>query len=256
MLTIAKEFYMEQDIIFGRNSIIATINSNFKRVNKILISKNSNSDLKINEIIELAKKYKISFQFVPKEKFQKYKEYNHQGVIAFVSPVEYKTLDILFDKNTEKYKKVVILDGIEDPHNIGAIIRTCVCAGFDAIIIPQHRGILINSTVEKTSAGATNNIDIIKVNSLSDAVKKLKDNNYWVIAADAQGKDNYFQVDYKDINIALVMGAEHAGISRTILKQADFIVKIPMFNNFNSLNVSVSTGIIIYEILRQSMQKK
>lgn len=246
---------MSEDFIFGKNTIIEALNKYPKRINKIYISKNNNSDTKINEIIDLSKTNKITFQFVPKEKLQKYKDFNHQGVVALVSPIKYKTLDDLLNKQTNSYKKVVILDGIEDSHNIGAIIRTAVCAGFDAIILPQHRGALINSTVEKTSVGATNNIDIIKVNSLLDTVKTLKDNNFWLIAADAQGKDNYFQVDYTDMNLALIMGAEHAGISKTLLKQSDFIVKIPMLNDFNSLNVSVSTGILIYEIVKQCMQK-
>lgn len=246
---------MSEDFIFGKNTIIEALNNYRERINKILISKNINSDVKIKEIIDLAKINKIAFQFVPKEKFLKYKEFNHQGVVAFVAPIDYKEIDDLLDVQEGNYKKVVILDGVEDPHNIGAIIRTTVCAGFDAIIIPQHRGALINSTVEKTSVGAVNNIDIIKVNSLLDAVKKLKDNNYWVIAADAQGKDNYFQVDYKDMNLALIMGAEHAGVSKTLLKQSDFVVKIPMLNKFNSLNVSVSAGILIYEIVKQCMPK-
>ena len=246
---------MDQDFIFGKNSVIEALKNYAGRINKILISKNANVDVKIKEITNLARDKKISFQFVPKEKFQKYKDVNHQGIIAFVAPIAYKTLDTLFEFEEGKYKKIVVLDGIEDSHNIGAIIRTAVCAGFDAIILPQHRGALINSTAEKTSAGAVNAIDIIKVNSLTDAVKKLKDNNFWVIAADAQGKDNYFDVDYKDINLALVMGAEHAGVSKTMLKQADFVVKIPMFSEFNSLNVSVSTGILIYEIVKQYMQK-
>lgn len=246
---------MTEDIIFGKNTIIEALNNYKERINKILISKNINSDVKIKEILDLAKLNKISFQFVPKEKFLKYKEFNHQGIVAFVAPIEYKDIDELLNIKEGLYKRVVMLDGVEDPHNIGAIIRTAVCAGFDAIIIPQHRGALINSTVEKTSVGAVNNIDIIKVNSLLDAVKKLKDNNYWVIAADAHGKDNYFQVDYKDTNIVLIMGAEHAGVSKTLLKQSDFIVKIPMLNKFNSLNVSVSAGILIYEIVKQCMPK-
>ena len=246
---------MTEDFIFGKNTIIEALNNYKERINKILISKNINSDVKVKEILDLAKVNKIAFQFVPKEKFIKYKDFNHQGIVAFVSPIEYKEIDDLLQTNDGEYKKVIMLDGVEDPHNIGAIIRTAVCAGFDAIIIPQHRGALINSTVEKTSVGAVNNIDIVKVNSLLDAVKKLKDNNYWVIAADAHGKDNYFQVDYKDMNLVLIMGAEHAGVSKTLLKQSDFIVKIPMLNKFNSLNVSVSAGILIYEIVKQCMPK-
>ena len=149
----------------------------------------------------------------------------------------------------------MVLDGVEDPHNVGSIIRTAVCAGFDAVILPQRRSAVINSTVEKSSAGAINHIDLIIVNSLSGAIETLKKNNYWVIATEAKAKDNYFEIDYTNSNIVIVMGAEKTGISRTILKQADFKVKIPMFMNFDSLNVANAASIIIYETVKQNIQK-
>ena len=146
---------------------------------------------------------------------------------------------------------VVILDGIEDSHNLGAIIRTCVCAGVSGIIIPSRRNVQVNAIVEKTSAGAINHIPIIKVNSLVNAVQKLKNSDWWVVATDASAKDNYYDVKYNDMNFALIMGAEHAGVSKSLLKLSDFIVKIPMLKDFNSLNVSNALSAIIFETVRQ-----
>ena len=151
---------------------------------------------------------------------------------------------------------LVILDGVEDSHNLGAIIRTCVCAGVDGIIIPSRRNVQVNSVVEKISAGAINHIPIIKVNSLVNAIQKLKDNNWWIIATDASAKDNYYDIKYDDMNFAIIMGAEHAGVSKSLLKASDFVVKIPMQNSFNSLNVSNALSAIIFETLRQKLIKK
>ena len=243
--------------IYGKNSVIEKKKKNSKRVNKILISKNTSNDAKINEIITLAKQNGVVFSFVPKEKFQDFSHVPHQGVLAAVSPVEYIDFyEFLSQKHNDKYKKIVILDGVEDPHNTGAIIRTAACAGYDAVIIPSRRNAQVNSTVEKTSAGAINHIPIILVNSLSNVIDKLKDNDYWIIAADAHGKDNYFDVDYTNMNFALIMGGEETGVSKNNLKKSDFVVKIPMLRNFNSLNVSNAAAAIIYESVRQMIQSK
>ena len=180
----------------------------------------------------------------------------HQGVIAQISPVKYVEIEDFIEQNKGKNTSVVILDGVEDSHNIGAIIRSAVCAGVKGIILPSRRGVLINSTVEKTSAGAVNHISIIKVNSLVNAVQKLKENDYWVIASDHHAKDNYFDIDYTDMNFALIMGAEHAGISKSLLKLSDFVVKIPMLTNFNSLNVSNAAAIILFESVKQCLKKR
>jgi len=152
------------------------------------------------------------------------------------------------------FSKIVILDGVEDPHNVGAIIRTAVCAGYDAVIIPSRRNAQVNATVEKTSAGAINHIPLIQVNSLGNTIDKLKDNDYWIIAADAHGKDNYYDVDYTNMNFAIIMGGEETGVSKNNLKKSDFIVKIPMLRNFNSLNVSNAACAIIYESVRQQLK--
>lgn len=244
------------DVIYGKNSVMEALIAGEREINKILISKNIHSDVKINKIKELAKEHGVVFQFVGREKFQPYDEFNHQGIIAQISPIKYYDLDEFIAKNKGKLSSVVILDGVEDSHNLGAIIRTCVCAGVDGIIIPSRRNVQVNSIVEKTSAGAVNHIPIIKVNSLVNAVQRLKDNDWWVIATDASAKDNYYDVKYNDMNFAIIMGAEHAGVSKSLLKASDFVVKIPMQNSFNSLNVSNALSAIIFETLRQKLTNK
>ena len=245
------------DIIYGKNSVMEALNAGNREINKILISKNIHTDVKIAKIKELAQSRGIIFQFVGKEKFQPYEEFNHQGIIAQISPIKYMELEEFIEqsKNKNKFSSLVIVDGVEDSHNLGAIIRTCVCAGVDGIIIPSRRNVLVNSTVEKISAGAINFIPIIKVNSLINAVQKLKENDWWVIATDASAKDNYYDVKYNDMNFAIIMGAEHAGVSKSLLKASDFTVKIPMQNNFNSLNVSNALSAVIFETLRQKISR-
>lgn len=235
------------DKIYGKNPVYEALCTNPKRINKILILKGSHSDNRVKKIKELAQLNKINVQYAPKEKFEE----NYQGIVALVSPVEYADLNTFLEKS-DSFKCLVILDGIVDPHNVGAIIRTCVCAGVDGIIIPNHRGALINSTVEKTSAGATNHIPIFKVNSLNAAIDRLKNKNYWIIASSLNSKDNYFEINYCNMNYAIIMGSEANGISRTLEKAADFKVKIP--TKFESLNVSNALAVIVYEALRQRIQ--
>ena len=244
-----------EDIIFGKNSVLEALLAGEREINKILISKNCHSDTKLNKIKELSKQNGIIFQFVAKEKFIPYAQYNHQGIIAQISPIKYTDIDE-FLSQPHQNSSVIILDGIEDSHNVGAIIRTAVCAGVSGIIIPSRRNVQINPIVDKTSAGAINHIPIIKVNSLSNAVEKLKKSNWWIIATDASAKDNYYDIGYNDMNFAIIMGAEHAGVSKSLLKASDFVVKIPMLKEFNSLNVSNALAIIIFEAVRQKLTKK
>ncbi len=247
----------EESFIYGKNAVIEALESGTREFNRILISNTSRADEKIEKIKNLAKSLGVVFQFVGKEKLNQIaQEARHQGVIAQVSPIKYEELEDFIDRNSDKLTSVIILDGVEDSHNLGAIIRSAVCAGVDGIILPSRRGVLVNSTVEKTSAGAVNHISIIKVNSIVNAVQKLKERNYWVIASDHHSDDNYYDIDYTDMNFALIMGAEHAGISKSLLKLSDFKVKIPMLTNFNSLNVSNAAAIILFESVKQKLQKK
>lgn len=247
----------ENAIIYGKNAIIEALEDENREFNKIMISNNSRSDIKINQIKNLAQKRGIIFQFVAKEKLNAIvPDGKHQGVIAQIAPIKYIDLDDFIAQNKNDYAPVVILDGVEDSHNVGAIIRSSVCSGIKGIILPSRRGVLINSTVEKTSAGATNHISIIKTNSLVNAIQKLKENNWWVIASDHHAEQNYYDIKYSDMNFALIMGAEHAGISKSLLKLSDFKVKIPMLTNFNSLNVSNAAAIILFESVKQRLKNK
>ena len=242
------------EIIYGKNAVTEALLAGNREINKILISKNLHSDAKLNRIKELAQEKGILFQFVAKEKFAQWNEFNHQGIVAQISPIKYADLDDFLAKKHSN-ESVVILDGIEDSHNLGAIIRTSVCAGVSAIIMPARRNVQVNSTVEKTSAGAVNLIPIIKVNSPVNAVQKLKNSDWWVIATEASAKDNYYDINYCDMNFALILGAEHAGVSKSLINESDFLVKIPMSNNFNSLNVSNAFSAIIFETVKQKNLK-
>ena len=243
------------EIIFGKNSVMEALIAGNREINKILISKNIHTDTKIEKIKELAQSNGIVYQFVGKDKFANHNEYNHQGVIAMISPIKYTDLDDFIETHTEN-ASLVVLDGVEDVHNIGAIIRTCVCAGVDGIMIPSRRNSPITSVVEKTSAGAVNHIPIIKVNSLSSSIQKLQKHNWWVIATDADSKDTCYDINYSDMNYVIIMGAEHAGVSKSLLKMSDYKVKIPMLKDFNSLNVSAATAIIVFEAVRQRLQNR
>ena len=243
-------------IIYGKNAVLEALEKSEREFNKILISNNSHSDVKIEQIKKLAQKRGIVFQFVAKEKLNNLEPTGkHQGVIAQISPIKYIDIEDFIEQNKDKNAPVVILDGVEDSQNVGAIIRSCVCAGIKGIVLPSRRGVLINSTVEKTSAGAINHISVIKTNSLVNAIQKLKENDWWVIASDHHAEQNYYDIDYTDMNFALIMGAEHSGISKSLLKLSDFKVKIPMLTNFNSLNVSNAAAIILFEYVRQKQIK-
>ena len=241
----------ENIYVYGKNPVFEILLKNPKRINKIYFQKGNFFDNRLKKINELAYQNKIQVQYLNLQKFNDYfvDKPNFQGVIASVCPVEYVELLDFLEKNKKDYKRIVILDSIEDPHNLGAIIRTVAAAGFDAVMVSNHRAAPITATVEKISSGAVNHIPIIKTTSLSTSVDILKKHDFWVIATQMEAKDNYYEIDYTDMNFALVMGSEGKGISKTILNKADFTVKLQ--SNFESLNVSAAAAVIIYEAKRQ-----
>ncbi len=241
----------QNSYIYGKNPVFEILTNNSKRINKIYIQKNFSLDNRLKKIVELAKEHKIIVQYVDLKKFSEFFEpkVNFQGVIASVSPVEYIELDEFLNIKKDGYKKIIILDGVSDPHNFGAIIRTAAAAGFDGVMVSNHRSCPINATVEKISSGAINHVSIIKTSSLNSSIDLLKKQDFWVIATQMEAKQNYYEVDYTDMNFALVMGSEGSGISKTILNKADFTVKLE--SNFESLNVSNATAVIVYEAVRQ-----
>ena len=241
----------ENNYIYGKNPVCEILLKNPKRINKIYIQKGIFYDNRLKKINEFAILNKIQIQQTNLQKFSEYfnDKPNFQGVIASVSSVEYIELADFLNQEKQGFKRIVILDEVSDPHNFGAIIRTTAAAGFDAIMVSNRRTAPITAVVEKVSSGAINHIPIIKTTSLSASIDILKKHDFWVIATQMEAKDNYYEIDYTDMNFALVMGSEGKGISKTILNKADFTVKIK--TNFESLNVSAAAAVIIYEAKRQ-----
>ena len=170
----------------------------------------------------------------------------HQGIILFIPDYKYKDLD---DVLTEYASFFVLLDHIEDPHNLGAIVRTCEAAGVDAIIMPRDRQVQVNATVMKTSVGTLENVNIVTVSNLNNTISELKKNGFWVVGTALEDSVDYRSIDYSS-KIALVIGNENFGMSNLVKKSCDFIAKIPMYGTTNSLNASVAAGIMIYEVIR------
>jgi len=240
-----------QDQVEGRNSVIELLESG-KDINKILISKGEKHG-SINKIISLAKQRKVIISEIDKNKLnQMAQTTNHQGVIAMVPPYEYCDVDDILDFAKGKNEKafILILDGIEDPHNLGSIIRTTETAGVHGVIIPKRRAVSVNSTVNKVSAGAVAHMKIARVNNLNETIKYLKENDVWICGTDMNTDIVYTKQDY-NMPIAIVIGSEGFGMSRLVKENCDFLVKIPMKGKITSLNASVSAGIIMYEVVKQ-----
>lgn len=241
-----------EDIVCGRNSVLELLKSG-KYINKLFIEKGNRSG-SINEIIAKAKQDHIVIVEVDKRKLDTMAA-NHQGVVAIVPPFEYCDIyDILdYAKAKDEDPFIVILDGIEDPHNLGAIIRTCETAGVHGVIIPKRRSASVNSTVVKVSEGATTYVKIARVTNLNDTISKLKDAGLWIIGTDMSAKTYYYDQDLKG-PIAIVIGSEGFGMSDLVKKNTDIFIKIPMAGKITSLNASVSAGIVIYEAVKQRKQ--
>ncbi len=227
-------------LVYGRNVAKEILQKN-KKVEKVILQDGFDDNL-LNSLIEKAK---LPVIYKSKKEIDHLIDGLHQGIILAIPDYKYYDLDTVFDEDV-----VVLLDHLEDPHNVGAIIRTCEAAGIKSIIMPKDRQVGINATVMKTSVGTLDNVKVVMVSNLVNAIDKLKAKGFWVVGTTLS--DN--SVDYREIDysgkIALVIGNEGVGISNIVTKNCDFLAKIPMYGTTNSLNASVATGIIIYEIIR------
>ena len=242
---------MEENQIEGRNSVIELLKSG-KDINKLFVQRGEKHG-SILEIIKLAKNNKVIITEIDKSKLDKMSQtHNHQGVIAIIPPYEYCEVDDILQNAKQKNEDpfILILDQIEDPHNLGSIIRTAECSGVHGIIIPKRRAAQVNSTVNKTSAGAAEYVKIARVNNLNETINYLKEKNIWIYGTDAQGSSYYDEQDYKG-GIGIVIGSEGFGMSRLVRENCDFLIKIPMKGKINSLNASVSAAIVMYEVMKQ-----
>lgn len=226
--------------IYGKNVAKETLENN-KKVLKAFICK----DFSDKNIISMLQKRNISIEFLTKNEIDKLASGNNQGIILSVPDYEYCKLDDLL-VNDKPF--IVILDHLEDPHNFGAIIRTCEAAGVDGIIIPKDRSVSVNSTVMKTSAGALNNMKICMVTNLNRTIDELKEKGIWIVGTDMTDSVSYNSLDY-NMPIAVIIGSEGFGISRLVREKCDYVVNIPMKGKVNSLNASVAAGILIYKIV-------
>lgn len=238
----------EKTIIFGIRAVAEAIENN-RNIDRILIKKGLQGELFL-ELKKLIDKNRIPFQNVPVERINRETDKNHQGVIAFISPVEYQDFYEVFDKieKSGKPSKILLLDGLTDVRNFGAISRTAECAGFDAIIVPEKKSAPLSNDAIKTSAGALFNIPVCKVSNLWYILKFLKEKDFYIVAASEKAENNYKTIDYPS-NVVLVMGSEDKGISSQVQKIVDINVAIPIRGKISSLNVSVAAGILMYEIV-------
>ncbi len=227
-------------IVYGKNVALELLKKNVK-IEKLILQENFSDNL-INSYIE---KLKLPVKIMSKLKMDDLSDGLHQGIILVIEDYQYQNLDELL-KNDPNF--IVILDHLEDPHNLGAIIRTCEAAGVDMIIIPKDRQVQVNATVMKTSAGALANMNLARVTNLASTIEKLKKHGFWIVGTDMKG-DDYRKIDYSS-KIALVIGNEGKGMSDIVRKSCDYIASIPMVGKVNSLNASVSAGIMIYEVVR------
>ena len=228
-------------LVYGRN-VAKDILKKGEKVEKIFLQENFND----KEIISLIENSKIVVFYKKKREIDNLCSGVHQGILLFIPDYQYSNINTFLNKNEEK---VVILDHIEDPHNLGAIIRTCEAAGIKSVIIPKDRQVQVNATVMKTSVGTLDKVNIVQVTNLSNTIDKLKENGYWIVGTALKDSVDYRDIDYTG-KIALIVGNEGTGISNLVMKKCDFIAKIPMYGETNSLNASVATGIMIYEMIR------
>ena len=246
---------MDEFKIEGRNAVTELLKSD-KTVNKLMIQKGERQG-SINEIIKLAKNKKIIITEVDKNKLDQLSETkHHQGVIAFVSPIEYKELDDIFELAKERNEApfILIADEIEDPHNLGALIRSAECAGCHGVIIPKRRAVAVTEVVAKTSVGATEYVPIVRVNNINETIRELKDRGVWIVGTDGSAKVTYYDQDMTG-SIAIIIGSEGRGMNKLTMENCDFLVKIPMIGKITSLNASVSGGIVLFEALKQRLKK-
>lgn len=237
-------------MIYGTRAVMEAIHAG-KQIEKVMIQSGLTNDL-IKELISVARESKVSYTFVPAEKLKRLSSKNHQGVICILSSVPFASLENLVDKAFSEGREpcVLILDRVTDVRNFGAIARTAECAGIDCIVIGEKGSAPITSDAMKTSAGALNHLPVAREKDLKKTLKYLRDSGIRIVACTEKTKSSIFETDLSG-PIALIVGSEEDGISDTLLREADELARIPMKGKIGSLNVSVATGIVLYEVIRR-----
>ena len=235
------------NLIYGKNPVIEAIRA--KKALKVFLVSNF-SDQKI---LNLIKENHLNVSYINPNEMDKMCDGVHQGVAAELKPYQTVSLEEIILKAKKKDKKIIVmLDGIEDPHNLGAILRSADVFEASGIVLPKHNSVSLNATVAKTSAGAINYVPVAVVNNLNQAISKLKEEGYWVVATDGSAEISYSSIKY-DFPVVVVIGSEGKGVSSLVLKNSDYIVKIPQFGHVNSLNASVAAGILLAEVHKSNI---
>ena len=247
---------LPDDVLVGRNAVTEALKSG-RGINKLWIA-SGDREGSVSEIAALAKERGIVVQYVERAKIESLAGgHRHQGVLAYVAPVPYAELDDILKAAEAKGEApfLVLLDELEDPHNLGALLRTADATGVHGILIPKRRSVSLNATVAKTSAGAVEYVPVARIGNIAQTLKKLKEKGFWVAGADMDGEKAYYEADLTG-PLVLVVGSEGRGMSRLTKEACDFIVSMPMVGRINSLNASVAGSILMYESMRQRLQKK
>ena len=238
----------ETNLIYGKNPVIEAINA--KKVIRVFLVSNFNDQ----KILSLIKNNKVTVSSISPNEMEKLANGGvHQGIAAELKPYQTVSLEEIIIKAKKKEKKIIVmLDGIEDPHNLGAILRSADVFEASGIILPKHNSVSLNATVAKTSAGAINYVPVAVVNNLNQAIKTLKDEGYWIVSTDGSATISYSSIKY-DFPVVVVIGSEGKGVSSLVLKNSDYIVKIPQYGHVNSLNASVAAGILLAEVHKSNI---
>jgi 23S rRNA (guanosine2251-2'-O)-methyltransferase len=236
--------------IYGINSVSEALKARGRAFEWVGMAKERH-DLRLQRLIEDCRRLSVPVRFVQRTELDRMAgNAAHQGVVAVTSAKQYNDLDDVIATKRGQHSLIVVLDGVEDPHNLGAILRTADAAGADGVVIPERRAAGVTGTVTKASAGASEHLPIAKVTNIARTIEELKDRNIWTVGLDERGQQIYDALDYK-MDCAVVLGAEGKGLHDLVKKKCDFLVSIPMLGKVPSLNVSVAAGVVLYEIVRQ-----
>ena len=242
------------NFIYGINAVAEALKARGRAFEWVGVAKERH-DLRLQRVVDDCRRNGVAVRFLARPELDRMAGNNaHQGVVAVTSGKQYNDLDDVVAAKRGQYSLLVVLDGIEDPHNLGAILRTADAAGADGVVIPERRAVGVTPTVTKASAGASEHLPIAKVTNIARTVEELKDRNLWIVGLDERGTQTYDSLDY-NMDCAIVLGAEGKGVHELVRKKCDFLVSIPMLGKVASLNVSVAAAVVLYEIVRQRRKK-
>ncbi|HKP68168.1 MAG TPA: 23S rRNA (guanosine(2251)-2'-O)-methyltransferase RlmB [Pyrinomonadaceae bacterium] len=240
---------------FGVLPVLELLRARSRRIDRIIVA-DGVREHRLQEVFDLAREHGIRLDRIQRDKLDKLtSNANHQGIVAFSAAADYVEVDEILDAATDQPALIVLLDGVEDPRNLGAILRSVECAGADGVIIPERRAVGLTDTVAKSSAGAIEHVKVAKVANLNRMIEDLKERNIWVVGASGDAKTSHTDWDWTQPS-ALVLGAEGSGLHRLVAENCDTLVKIPMYGKIDSLNVSVAAGVILFEARRQRSIKE